>query len=579
MQSLGVVDVAGTGVKDNEILAHALANVSQTDCAEGWAIKRSSDFVNEYPRRTADGTLSMGTADDPNHLLGAFPYLFPYGLGGFEVDQPHRVSYEIHSRWALRYSDKRFREDHFFMFQIFGVLQKRHLCAAAALQISKQSFLQHQRSIQSLTPTDFEIAATEEKAHKQISNPTIKAFWHSLSAIRAKVMGTDESRIRIRALIWGICMMRGPPSIWLTINPADTQDPIAQVLSGQDIDLDHFVKLDHQPSDVAIASDPYASASFFHLMVNAIIECLLGIKGYKRGQPIQREKGVLGVIEAYIGTVEAQGWGTLHLHMVLWLRGGMTADRMKECLSTEEFRSKVKRFISTNIRADLPDVHGTDVLTIPREPRVAFSRPVDPQSPQYERNRDDAEKKLARTVQVHQCGQGCIKLVRGQFVCKRKAPFSLANDDWIESDGRWGPKRTYGYFNNWCPAILQCLRANHDIKIITNGIETKDIAWYITHYIAKKQRESSNTSALLAKTLAFHRDTEKRNFDLLETNKKLVQRCANTLSREQELSAPEVTSYLMGWGDRYISHHFTTIPWFSVISLLRKAFPVLNKQR
>lgn len=579
LQSLGVIDVAGTDVKENEILAHALANVSQPERAEGWAIKRSSDFVNEYPRTTADGNLSMGTPDDPNHLLGAFPCLFPYGFGGFEVDRPIQVSYESHSRWALHYSDKRFREDHFFMFQIFGVLQKRQLCTAAALQISKQSFLQHQRAIQSLTPSDFEIAGAEEKAHKPITNPTIKSFRHTLSVIRAKVMGTDESRIRIRALIWGMCMMKGPPSIWMTINPADTQDPIAQVLSGQDIDLDHFVKLDHRPSDVAIASDPYASASFFHLMVNAILECLLGIKGYKRGQHVQREKGILGIVEAHIGTVEAQGRGTLHLHVLLWLWGGMPADRMKECLSTEEFRSKVKKFIATNIRADIPGVQGMDVLSIAPEPRAAFSRPVDPRSPQYEKERNEAEKKLARTVQVHKCGQGCIKLLRGQFVCKRKAPFALANDDWIESDGRWGPKRTYGYFNNWCPAILQCLRANHDIKIITNGMETKDIVWYITHYIAKKQRESSNTSALLAKTFAFHHDAEKRNFDLVAKNKKLIQRCANTLSREQELSAPEVTSYIMGWGDCYISHHFTTIPWFSVISLLQKTFPVLNKQR
>ena len=99
-------------------------------------------------------------------------------------------------------------------------------------------------------------------------------------------------------------------------------------------------------------------------MVNAMLECLLGIKGYKQGQPIQREKGILGIIEAYIGTVEAQGWGTLHLHTMLWLWGGITADRMKECLSTEEFRSKVKRFIAMNIRADLPDVHRTDVLSI-----------------------------------------------------------------------------------------------------------------------------------------------------------------------------------------------------------------------
>jgi hypothetical protein len=88
------------------------------------------------------------------------------------------------------------------------------------------------------------------------------------------------------------------------------------------------------------------------------------------------------------------------------------------------------------------------------------------------------------------------------------------------------------------------------------------------NYVAKKRKASSNTSALLAKTFTFHHASERRNFDLVAANKKLIQQCMNTLSREQELSAPEVTSYLMGWGDRYISHHFKTIPWFSVVSLL-----------
>ena len=141
LQSLSVVDVAGNGVEENEVLSHALANVSMSDCEEGWAIKRSSNFVNEYARRAADGSLSARTADSPNHILGTFPYLFPYGLGGFEVHHSTPVSYKAHSHWALRYSDKCFQEDHFFMFQVFGVLQKRQICVAAMLQISQRSFL------------------------------------------------------------------------------------------------------------------------------------------------------------------------------------------------------------------------------------------------------------------------------------------------------------------------------------------------------------------------------------------------------------------------------------------------------
>ena len=158
LQSLGVVDVAGNGVEENEVLSHTLANVSLSDHAEGWAIKRSSDFVNKYPRRTVDGSLSVGTPNDPNHSLGSFPYLFPYGLGGFEVDCPNLVSYEAHSCWALRYSDKCFCEDHFFMFQIFSVLQKRQICAAATLQILQRLFLRYECAIHTLKPSNLEQA-------------------------------------------------------------------------------------------------------------------------------------------------------------------------------------------------------------------------------------------------------------------------------------------------------------------------------------------------------------------------------------------------------------------------------------
>lgn len=68
---------------------------------------------------------------------------------------------------------------------------------------------------------------------------------------------------------------KGPPSIWLTINPADMQDPITQVLCGQDLDLDNFNALDHELSNSSVMSDPYASATFFHLTIRALLVELL----------------------------------------------------------------------------------------------------------------------------------------------------------------------------------------------------------------------------------------------------------------------------------------------------------------
>ena len=87
LHSLGVIDVAGTGVEENEILSHALSNISRPEKAEGWAVRRSGDFVNEFARRNPDGSLCEGSSDNPNHLLGSFPCLFPYGQGGYEVDR------------------------------------------------------------------------------------------------------------------------------------------------------------------------------------------------------------------------------------------------------------------------------------------------------------------------------------------------------------------------------------------------------------------------------------------------------------------------------------------------------------
>jgi hypothetical protein len=95
----------------------------------------------------------------------------------------------------------------------------------------------------------------------------------------------------------------------------------------------------------------------------------------------------------------------------------------------------------------------------------------------------------------------------------------VTNKVWIDKSGDWNPKHLYGYLNNWCLPLLQSLRAKHDIKLITNGEEMKDIAWYITKYVAKNQKESSNTLALLAKMFAYHHLDKRQTAELSHINK------------------------------------------------------------
>jgi hypothetical protein len=117
---------------------------------------------------------------------------------------------------------------------------------------------------------------------------------------------------------------------------------------------------------------------------------------------------------------------------------------------------------------------------------VLYSRLVDPQCQNYTYAKEDTERKLVHAVQVHQCSMAmCLVMKRNWLQCKRHAPFELSPCDWIDEDDSWGPKRTYAYINNWNPAILHSVRSNHNVKLISNGTETKDLAFYITNYVSQ----------------------------------------------------------------------------------------------
>jgi hypothetical protein len=173
--------------------------------------------------------------------------------------------------------------------------------------------------------------------------------------------------------------------------------------------------------------------------------------------------------------------------MVLWLESAPTAVEMKEALQSAQFRERLAQFIKSTVCADLDGVTASDLAKMPRQKHVSYSQPVDPHSEHYSYYSKKRERDLARAVQLHQCTvDNCLKIVKGRMRCKRRAPFPLSSQDWIDQDGNWGPCRTCGYLNNWNFAILQTTRANHNIKLITNGEETKDILFYITNYVAKK---------------------------------------------------------------------------------------------
>jgi hypothetical protein len=189
------------------------------------------------------------------------------------------------------------------------------------LQMKTSAFARYRDLIQTLCAEDFRQASQDEAHKRPIKHPGVNVLRKSLRSVRAKITGTDEARVSMRSKVWSSTIVWGPPSLWVTLNPADIQDPIAQVIAGADIDLDSFCNTsgpDYAQQTKNISSDPFASAKFFHFMINILLETMFGIKKTKNG--VQRQAGVFGIIQGYIGTVEAQGRGTLHVHMLLWLK-------------------------------------------------------------------------------------------------------------------------------------------------------------------------------------------------------------------------------------------------------------------
>ncbi|KAG9225266.1 hypothetical protein CCMSSC00406_0007097 [Pleurotus cornucopiae] len=586
LQSLGMIDTETTGLSDSDLLAAALKNTGdQLAQYEEATIKHGTSMVNEYPRvHNGTGLRYAGTEESPNHLLGAFPVNFPYGQGGLEIHRERPVPYQKHAQWALLYADNRFRTDLQFIFQTFGVLLKRQILSSTKVQIKRSAYRRHADTIRQLKSVDLIKASVEESKRLPFSNPIIRLFRTQLSGLRSHVMGTDESRRGIRAQIWGCTLKHGPPSLWLTINPSDIHDPLAQVLAGEEIDLDEFEAKngpDAATRALNIASDPFAASEFFHHTIKTLLKHEFGLAVNSKGHGrLHRTPGIMGTIMAYIGTVEAQGRGMLHLHLLLWLEGAPTSQEMTAALKTEAFRDKVRRWITQNITADIEGLSTQAIDELPRNSSCSFSRPPDPRTPTYDSDKTTAIRSLSRSLQVHTCkGHGCLQVFKGVQKCKRGVPFPKAAHTWVTEAGEWGPARIHNSVVAYNPTLLLTLRCNHDVKLLTNVSNTGGIAWYITLYATKKQQKNSNSSAVLARRLAFHSLESMKDPVVDDLNRKMINRCANALSRDQEFSAPEVVGYLMGWGDRYISHHFVSIYWDSVVYALKDTYPELKDKQ
>lgn len=225
----------------------------------------------------------------------------------------------------------------------------------------------------------------------------------------------------------------------MTINPADTCNPVGLLICGVDIDFEDA--LNKFPSGYTrsqiTASHPVSTSKFFNYFIENIINAL--IMG-----------GVLGPIDSYFGPVESQGRGSLHTHFLLWLSHKLKPKQLLEEICDPEFRKNLINYLEDVVKetteknsfdltnsqipmSDKNDINDNEDINIKQSilkyekgnlPAACLFTP-DPGDPDYKQKIDQDVINLVNETNIHRHNATCYKYAKStdkKTTCRMRFP-------------------------------------------------------------------------------------------------------------------------------------------------------------
>ena len=345
--------------------------------------------------------------NNPQVYPQMFPWLFPYGLGG--ISQPHlkfTLSSKAHKKWLLMYHDKRFQKDLYFPMIAFNHEQMKSSSTKSFLLTKRRNFPSVAKQLLSLKPAVLE-AISKRMASGEHFKPVTEdekkcfAILDNIDLIGGSVKGSITSKKHMRNEIWSLVAFKGAPSWFITFSPADSKHPICLYYADKDIHFTHKLRSVSE-RDMLVLSNLVAAARFFDYMVKMVIKHVLGVG--------ETHPGLYGETSAYYGTVEQQGRLTLHMHMMLWIKGAMSPQKICERLMSHDsqFEEALKRYLEAAhagefITGSMDDVREDSALRADAGKAVPQENPVDengmPSSPN-KKEKNSVQDSTEETTQV-----------------------------------------------------------------------------------------------------------------------------------------------------------------------------------
>ncbi|KAJ7142799.1 hypothetical protein C8R44DRAFT_541773, partial [Mycena epipterygia] len=294
--------------------------------------------------------------------------------------------------------------------------------------------------------------------------------------------------------------------------------------------------------------------------------------------------GLFGRCCGYYGMVEAQGRGTLHCHMLVWIEGNPTPERLRERMKSDPaFQGDMFKWLESIIKCELPsDIEVVVETDGPLKPPPLPDDWIDPRlnklprvdgmtEEEFESACRETVEELVKKSNWHVHKPTCWKYLK---------PGEIHNDTTcrMRINGEVNPltrldpetesiilRRLHPRINNYNALVMFLMRCNMDIKYIRSGEAAKALVYYVTDYITKSQL--STHVGLSAVEYAIKRNNEKYEgtnmavTDLSSINRSLFTKTVMALMSKQETSHQQVMSYLVGGGDYYTSHTFKIVKW------------------
>ncbi len=537
--------------------------------------------------------------DNPQLYPRMFPWLYPYGLGGFGNPRiAKKISRIEHVRHCLLYSDRRFQRDDYFPFIAFNHEQILKSTKGGYLLAERRNFDSVAERILKVDQDALQRLIDRGKAGLGLSpeGPEEKSCVELLNlvdVVAKHVPGSATERKYLRNEIRSLIIARNVPLFFITFSPVDSKHPLCLYYCGEPIDI-----LDPEidsPSHITrlrtISENPVGCAKFFNHVVKSFIRTIL------RADPDTAGDGLFGPVSSYYGTVEEQGRKTLHLHLLLWLEGSLSPQTIRDRLLAEEgFRAdligwleschkgeyslstaeKVGERIANARGRDLDEEVFHDVDRIfdvdygnYRDPATVLPAAPDPRVFKTDEHLEDWYRTMCETTDEivylsnrhdYKHRKGCLR-GKTQY-CKARFPREVRATTEIDLEsGALRMRKLDPWLNTYNVTLSYLLRCNSDVTSLLSGTSVRAVIGYVTDYVTKVQLKTYSVFQAVKAVLDKIHDIEATSSGTGQTARRMLTKVVNALTAMREMGGPSVCSYLLGYPDHYTNEVFKVFFW------------------